>query len=107
MATDVRIYLIETTDLTTMNSKQIGVETVNDADLGFKMCAVKNASGELLKLISKGQPALLGGTTINGGITIAEGGSITLCASGINPLSTGSIKLSIGLDGELLQEVVS
>lgn len=107
MATDKIIYLIAVADLTTMNSKQIGVETVADADLGFKMCAVKNDAGELLKLITKGQPALLGATTINGGILIAEGGSITLCASGVNPLSSGSIVLSRGLDGELLQEVVA
>jgi hypothetical protein len=82
-----RIYQIALSALTNLLTKQIGVETVEDSDLNFKMWGGKDADGNVTKWLAKDKPAsvtnLITGFT---GININDQSSISMGGHGNNTL---------------------
>ena len=56
MATNVRFYEVSIASLSSLLNKQFGIETGNDADLGYPMAGAKDAAGNVTKFLCKDKP---------------------------------------------------
>ena len=73
MAEDVKINEINTAALTNLNDRQFGMESVNDADLGWKMSGCKNNSSEVTKFLGKDKAARVSTLEATGNVTFVSG----------------------------------
>ena len=79
MAEDVRVYEIVTASLSNLNNRQIGFESANDANLGWKMFGGKNGIGEITLFLGKDKAARVSTFGATGDVSIVSG-SITINA---------------------------
>jgi hypothetical protein len=57
MATNIRLQQISIAALSSLLTKQIGVQSGTDADLSFRMWGGKDASGDVVQFLAKDKPA--------------------------------------------------
>ena len=55
-ATNVRFYEVLVASLSSLLSKQFGIESTADADLGYKMAGCKDDSGNVTRFLCKDKP---------------------------------------------------
>lgn len=86
MAEDIRAYHIVVSSLNSLNVRQYGMESTNDADLGWKMTGCKNNSSEVTKFLGKDKAARVSTFTATGAVTITSG-SITIDTLSLSTLN--------------------
>lgn len=79
---EYEIHRIETTNLSLLKDGQIGVETINDLDLEYKMYGGKDGDGIVQRWLSKGNPGLLTTLKLTGPTTIDDTGFLKHDSSG-------------------------
>jgi hypothetical protein len=92
MATNVRFYEVITSALSTLLNKQFGIESGNDADLGFPMAGYKDNAGNTNKFLCKNKPAKT--TTISCSSITATGDITTTAKIGVNKTPSANLDVN-------------
>jgi hypothetical protein len=92
MATNVRFYEVITSALSTLLNKQFGIESGNDADLGFPMAGYKDNSGNVNKFLCKNKAAKT--TTLSCTSITATGDITTTAKIGVNKTPSANLDVN-------------
>lgn len=111
-ATNIRFYARVVAAFSSLLTKQLGICSAADADLGYKMLGYKDGDGTARQILCKDQPARVTTLQLTSTLTLAEdvvvpaGKAIYLCKVGTDKTSSGTIKLYINAGGDFEAAII-